>query len=108
MHEYRHTHTRMHTRPFDSRLTVALNFLQDVNLTVQSKHMYSIHCIYCFIYQCARCIPFESEFNKIRKHSFSEENNYLLEIRERRMSETFESLELAPWIVRQTAKLGKN
>lgn len=24
------------------------------------------------------------------------------------MSETFESLELAPWIVRQTAKLGKD
>lgn len=75
MHEYRHTHTRMHTRmhtrPFDSRLTVALNFLQHFNLTVQSKHMYSIHCIYCFIlsciYQCARCIPFEFEFKVARK-----------------------------------------
>lgn len=31
----------------------------------------------------------------------------IINSKEKKMSDTFESLELAPWIVRQTAKLGK-
>lgn len=50
MHECTHTQHTNTCMKFDSRLTETLNFVQDFNLTVQSKHMYMVYTVYFVLF----------------------------------------------------------